>query len=255
MNAIRRALAEGRPSLGCFCSAVTPQSAELLASAGFPWLVIDLQHGAAGWHDAMPLIEATVLGGAVPVVRVGWNDPPTIMRAVDFGAVGVIVPMIDTEDEAASAAAAMRYPPAGVRSFGPTRAVYPSTDAANEDVICLVMIETKDGLRNMEAIAAVDGVDGLFIGPVDMALSLGHGAPPSLRHPAVDKVIDEAVEVANRHGRFVGTVAAGVDHAADLVARGVRFISVASDKGYLRAGAARDVEALKALMASATATG
>jgi 4-hydroxy-2-oxoheptanedioate aldolase len=246
VNPIRRALAEGRPALGMWCSVPTPLTAELLAREGFPWLAIDLQHGAPDWHDLLALIQATELGGARAVVRVGWNDPALIMRAADLGAIAVIVPMVGTAEQAAAAAAALRYPPEGVRSFGPTRAGRPLAEA-NEDIVCLVMVETQEGLDNLEEIAGAPGVDGIFLGPVDLSISLGLGMPPGGRNEQIDAALDRCVEVTARHGGIVGTISFSGDHARELVERGVRFVSVGNDKAYLRERAAADVAVIRAL--------
>src|SRR3954462_10190154 len=121
MNAIRRALGANRASLGMWCSVPTPISAELLAREGFEWLVFDLQHGELGPADVLGLVQAAELGGAAVVLRVPWNEPAAIMRAVDLGVAAVIVPWFKPPARAAAAAAAIRYPPLGVRSYGPTR--------------------------------------------------------------------------------------------------------------------------------------
>jgi 4-hydroxy-2-oxoheptanedioate aldolase len=247
MNPIRRALADGKPALGCWCSVPTPLTVELLAREGFPWLALDLQHGAPSWPDLLGLIQATELGGAAAVVRVGWNDPALIMRAVDLGAVAVIVPMVGTAEQAAEAAAALRYPPDGVRSYGPTRSGRPLAEA-NADVVCLVMVETQEGLDNLDAIASAPGVDGIFLGPVDLSISLGLGMPRGGRNAEIDAALDRAVEATARHNRFVGTISFSAEHAAELVSRGVGFVSVGNDKSYLREAAARDVAAIRSLV-------
>ncbi len=238
MNAVRAAFERGEPAIGGWCSIPSPLAAEQLARAGFPWVVIDLQHGGATWgSELISLVQALALGGADTIIRVGGNDPTSIMRAMDVGAIGVIVPMIDTPEQAASAASAMRYPPVGSRSYGPTRARYTSVDEANADVLCLPMIETALGHENLEAIAAVPGVDGLFIGPVDLTLSLGHGLDLTMRHPVVDETIDRAITATAEHGGFVATVSQNPDHAHALLDRGVRFLTCGSDRTYIATGA------------------
>jgi 4-hydroxy-2-oxoheptanedioate aldolase len=186
---------------------------------------------------------------ATAVVRVGANDPQAITKALDLGANGVIVPMVNTAGEARRAASATRYPSRGRRSYGPARRRYPSTDAVNADVLCMPMIETEQGLRNVEDIAATDAVDGLFVGPADLSLSLGIGvAPTDLR---VLEVTSEVVAAARRAGRFTGTLAAGAEHAGELLARGVGFVCLGSDKGFVASGAHAAYGQLTALARSA----
>jgi 4-hydroxy-2-oxoheptanedioate aldolase len=171
------------------------------------------------------------------------------MRVLDFGAAGVLVPMVNTPGDAALAAAAMRYPPDGVRSYGQTRPRYASTAEANADVVLLVMIETVEALGNVDAIAATPGVDGLFVGPVDLGLSLGLPLDFTGTAPAVMEATDRVVAAAKGAGKFAGSVSSGADHAAELVRRGVAFVTLGADVGYLRAGIARDKAAADALRA------
>jgi 4-hydroxy-2-oxoheptanedioate aldolase len=252
-NPFRRLLAGSEPVSGCWCTLPSPLIAESLAGAGFPCVVLDLQHGAASWDSLASLLQAVQLGGAAAIVRVGWNDPHAVMKALDLGASGVIVPMVNTAAEARSAASATRYPPQGERSYGQARRKHPSTDVANADVLCMPMIETAQGLRNVEEIAATDDVDGLFVGPADLGLSIGVGV--SMRDPRVGKAIDEVVAAAARHGRFVGTIAADASHAGELLAHGVGFVCLGSDKGFIANGAATAYAELTAKAAEAGPTG
>ena len=240
MNRIRQALAEGRPTFGAWSILPGPLPAELLGGAGFDWVILDAQHGGVVVGDLVPMLQAVQLGGTPAVVRVPWTDPPTIMRVLDFGAAGVLVPMVNTAAEAAAAASATRYPPDGIRSYGQTRSTYLSTAEANADVVLLVMIETAEALDNLDAIAATPGVDGLFVGPVDLGLSLGLPLDFTGAAPPVVDATDRVVAAAERAGKFAGTITAGPEHAAELVRRGVRFLTLGADVGYLRAGIARD---------------
>ena len=251
MNRIREALAEGRVSFGAWSTLAGSLAAEIMGAAGFDWVIIDAQHGGLTTTDLVPMIQALQLGGTPAVVRVPWTDAPTIMRVLDFGATGVIVPMVNTAEEASLAASAMRYPPAGIRSFGPTRGGLASTTQANEDVVLLVMIETAEALDQVDAIAATPGVDGLFLGPVDLGLSLGQPLDWTGTNSVVAEATDKVIAAAARAGRFVGTVSFGADHAKDLVRRGIRFLTLGADMGYIRAGIAQDVALMKSLKAEA----
>jgi len=240
MNRIRQALAEQRPSFGAWCCLPGPLPAEFLGGAGFDWVIVDAQHGGVVIGDVVPTVQALQLGGTPAVVRVPWTDPPTIMRVLDFGAAGVLVPMVNTTQDAAAAAAAMRYPPDGIRSYGQTRPRYASTAEANADVVLLVMIETVEALDNVDDIAAVTGVDALFVGPVDLALSMGLPLDFTGTAAPVMDAVDRVVKAAVRAGKFVGSVSSSAEHAAELVRRGVSFVTLGADVGYLRAGIARD---------------
>jgi 4-hydroxy-2-oxoheptanedioate aldolase len=249
MNRIRQALSEQRPSFGAWSTLPGSLAAEFMGGAGFDWVIIDAQHGGPAVGDLVPMIQALQLGGTPAVVRVPWTDQPTIMRVLDYGAAGVLVPMVNTAAEAAAAAAAMRYPPDGIRSYGQTRPRYASTAEANADVVLLVMIETVEALDNVDQIAATPGVDGLFVGPVDLGLSLGLPLDFTGSAAAVVAGTDRVVAAATSAGKFAGCVSSGAEQAADLVRRGVMFVTLGADVGYLRAGIARDKAAAETLRA------
>lgn len=240
MDTVRAAAAAGRPSFGAWLTLRDPVSAETVGRAGLDWAILDTQHGAIGWDDVAGVLQALELGGARGLVRTGWNDPMQIMRALDLGAVGVVVPMVSNASEARAAAEATRYPPAGVRSFGPVRNFYSAAPADRPEPLCFVMIETAQALENLEAIAATPGIDGLFVGPVDLALSLGLG--PALVMPEqVLAAVDAVVAACGRHGLISGCPSLGVENGQVLATRGVRFIVLGSDAGWIRRGAAADI--------------
>jgi len=251
MNRIRQALGEGRPSFGAWAVLPSSLTAEFMGGAGFDWVIVDAQHGAVVPGDLVPVIQALQLGGTPAVVRVPWTDAAMIMRVLDFGAAGVLVPMVNSPDDAAACAAALRYPPDGIRSYGQTRPRYASTAEANADVVLLVMIETTEALGRVEEIAAVPGVDGLFIGPVDLGLSLGLPLDFTGRASEVMDATDTVVKAAAAHGKFAGSVSSSPEHAAELVRRGVRFVTLGADVGYLRAGIARDKATAESLRGGA----
>jgi 4-hydroxy-2-oxoheptanedioate aldolase len=247
MNRIREALAGGRTSFGAWSTLPGSLAAEMMGRAGFDWVIIDAQHGGLTTSDLLPMIQALQLGGTPAVVRVPWTDAATIMRVLDFGATGVIVPMVNTAEEARLAASAMRYPPDGIRSFGPTRGGYATPSEANQDVVLLVMIETAEALQRVDEIAATPGVDGLFLGPVDLGLSLGRPLDWTGSDAVVAEATDKVVAAAARAGRFVGTVSFGPDNARDLVRRGIRFLTIGADMGYIRAGVTQDRALIESL--------
>jgi 4-hydroxy-2-oxoheptanedioate aldolase len=246
VNPIKAKVAQGKPAIGAWVLLPNGVGAEILGQAGFDYLLLDTQHGGITWDNILSVLHGMATSATTALVRVGWNDPALIMRALDLGASGVIVPMVSTPEQAAAAAAATRYPPAGNRSFGPVRKMA-APQRANEDVLCLPMIETAEGMANLDAIVSIDGVDGVFVGPVDLALSLGHYAVDYTSiHPAVLEAIEEVVRVCHDHGKLAGTVSLGPAIAADMLERGIDFLTTGSDSGYLRQGAKRDLDVIKA---------
>src|SRR5262245_3032206 len=172
-------------------------TAEVMARQGFDALCVDLQHGTAEMRDVGPLLQAISQTDTVPVVRVAWNEPAAIMKALDLGAYGIIVPLVNTAAEAAMAVAACRYPPVGMRSNGPVRALhYGGADYVangNDEIVIMAMIETKEGLANLDAICAPPGLDAVYIGPADLPLARGlapGGDNPDPLHIATcDKIL------------------------------------------------------------------
>jgi 4-hydroxy-2-oxoheptanedioate aldolase len=220
-----------------------------MAHAGFDWLCIDMQHGAIGYQVAVTMLQAISTTDAVPVVRVPWNEPGIIMKVLDAGAYGVIVPMVNSRAEAEAAVAACRYPerarpgaPNGVRSYGPARAVlYAGADYfanANETVLCIPMIETREAIANLDEIVGTPGVDAVFIGPSDLSVSLG--LPPSYDQDAAEFVEAVAsVEAAcRRHGVIAGVFGGNAAVAAKRIEQGFRLIEVADDGRTMLTGAA-----------------
>jgi 4-hydroxy-2-oxoheptanedioate aldolase len=228
----------GEPALACFNAIPDTQTAETLAAAGFDIVACDAQHGAITLHDLPDFVRAVELHGAAAFVRIPWTAPEDVMRAVDAGVAGLIVPMIETAEQARAAASAARYPPLGNRSFGPVRPHLRSTDAANDRVHVFPMIETAAALAAVEEIAAVEGVDGLFVGPVDLGLSLGLKSDEAMHHPDVVAGLDAAIAAAHARGKLVGTVSVGTEHARELIGKGVDWVSLGDDRKYVRLSAA-----------------
>ena len=226
-------------SYGSWVSLGDTVSAEVLGRAGFDWLILDAQHGNVNEGNMLVLLQAVELGRTPPLVRVKWNDPAQIMRALDLGAAGVIVPMVSTAAAAAQAAQATRYPPVGNRSYGPVRHGAPGQPLG--DPLCLVMIETREALENLDAIASTPGIDGLFVGPIDLGLSLGF--EPAMKPPA--EVLGAFTKIAaacERNGVLFGGAASGPESARLMRDRGATFITIGSDLGFLRRGAATAVQ-------------
>lgn len=221
-------------------------AAELTAAAGYDYVCVDLQHGLADFGDLPPMFAAIASQGSTPLARVPANEPWVIMKALDLGAMGVIVPMVDSAADAERAVSACRYPGAGGRSFGPVRSglVLGSRERADvEDVACIVMIETAEGLANVAEIAATPGVAALYVGPVDLSLALG--LEPGFERPEPEH--DAAIERI-RAAAVVGGTAAGIQCPGGAAARrrlkqGFSMTTVGSDHNWLRLAAAEELAA------------
>ncbi len=249
MDKVREAITAGRATFGSWISISDSVSVEMMGKAGFDWVILDTQHGGINWDNILHALQALDLSGTRAFVRVGWTDPMQIMRALDLGALGVVVPMVSNAEQARTAAQATRYPPHGIRSFGPVRNFYAVSDSPIEP-LCFVMIETAEAMENLDAIAATPGVDGLFVGPVDLALSLGLG--PALQMPdLVLEAIDKVIAVCRRHGKIAGGAGLGAPNTKLLMERGMQLLTLGSDAGFIRRGAAADVELARQWQADA----
>lgn len=244
--ALREVLTGSKPALGGWCVIPGSFTAEIVARSGFDWICIDAQHGLIGYQEMLGMLQAVAVVGVPALVRVPWNDPAWIMKALDAGAAGVIVPMVNSPAEAASAVGACRYPPDGYRSWGPTRASLGvenySPELANRSVICAVMVETVPALERLGEIVSVPGVDAVFIGPSDFALSMGFA--PALLNRSIGG--GEAVPAVCRDHGVVPGIACG---SAELLTQwrhaGYTMLAVPSDMVMLRRAAAEMLDSLR----------
>lgn len=227
-----------------------PFVAELLAAQGFDALVTDHQHAPFGLDTALSLVSATSRTHAVPFVRVAWNDPAEIMKFLDAGALGIICPMVNNADEAQRFVAACRYPPRGIRSYGPTRAtlVY-GTDygtQADNTVLTMAMIETQAGLENLDAILEVKELDGIFVGPSDLNQSLGHGAKLDSLEPEFLEILQDIVVRTRAAGKQAGLFCGSAEYAVQMRQFGYRFLVLSSDSRLLAAASRGALEVFRA---------
>ncbi|MFC4586792.1 HpcH/HpaI aldolase family protein [Sphaerisporangium corydalis] len=224
-------------------------AAEHLAGLGYDYLCFDLQHGLIGYAGFLAGVTAVDAAGGVSLARVGANDPAPIGRALDAGAQGVIVPLVDSAAEAAAAARACRYPPAGGRSFGPMRAglrIGPDPRAADEAVACVVMIETRGALDDIDAICATPGVDGVYIGPADLSLALGAPRPGAVEDlPEFEEALTRIAGAAESAGIAAGIHCFTGAEAARHLAGGFTFTSVSSDLSHLESAARASLQAAR----------
>jgi len=239
-------------AFGAWSLMPAPFATELLARSGYGWMCVDMQHGQVGSVESlMPLLQVINAHDVPAFVRIPWKTNFTVaMHAVDYGAQGVIVPMVDTAEEAADIVRALRYPPAGERSWAPVRARLLlenySPAKANEQVFCFVMIETRSGLDNIDEILSVPGVDGAYIGPND--LSVSHGGPPlpTSKNTLLSELAQRVLEACKRSGRVAGFHADGPDEALYWAGRGFQVVNVCTDAGLIAAGSAANVAKIAA---------
>jgi 4-hydroxy-2-oxoheptanedioate aldolase len=224
---------------------------------GFDWVCFDLQHGLLSFSHLLALIPAISATKATPLVRVACNSASEIGRALDAGAHGVIVPMVNTAAEAASAVAACRYPPQGTRSCGPMRGAMLEglgyLASANAEIACVVMIETRLGLDNVAAIAATPGIDALFIGPVDLCYGLGL-APGSFADRKFESAVRQIRAACDSAGCAAGIFGYTPALAREALAQGFNFASAGTDIGFFREGANRALESARGVAAAPRAT-
>lgn len=240
-NAFKQALSRCDRQVGLWSGLASPIVAEIIAGAGFDWIVIDGEHGPNDIDSLLPQLQAMRGGTAEPVFRVPWNDAVIVKRALDVGARSLLIPFIQNAVEARRAVEASRYPPLGIRgvSVAPRANDYGRIKGyhrnAHLDICVLVQLESKAALAEIEAIAAVDGVDGLFIGPSDLAADFGHLG--DLKHREVQAAIKNAVERIRAAGKSAGTLAGNVDDVEALFEMGFNFTATGSDVGLLARGA------------------
>jgi 4-hydroxy-2-oxoheptanedioate aldolase len=241
-NRLREAWAAGRAVTNIWVSLGGILPTEILAHQGWDSLTIDMQHGQADFGGVVQMLTAISTTDAVPLVRVPWNNPGDINRVLDAGAYGVICPNIDTREECERFVSACHYAPLGTRSVGPKRAVlYGGADylaKANETILTMAQVESAKALANVAAIASVNGLDVVFIGPTDLGLSLGREPRADQTDPVVVKAIGEILAATKTAGKRAAIYCKSVDYAKAMIARGFDFVVVTSDEALLSSGAA-----------------
>jgi 4-hydroxy-2-oxoheptanedioate aldolase len=247
-NRTKRRLRAGEPAIGTFCVTASGHVAEALGVEGFDFVTIDLQHGENDLGNLSPMLQAVSITPATPLVRVAANMPVYIQRALDLGAYGVIVPLVNTPEDAAAVVTSVRYAPAGARSWGPVRGMlYGGTDyfaGAAEELLTVVMLETAQGVHNARAILDTPGIDACFIGPNDLAVSLGY-PPQEPRPPVVEDAIASIRRAAEAAHKIAGIHVFAPRDVEQRLAEGFRFIALSHDMRMLRAGAAEAAKAVK----------
>lgn len=240
-NHFKSALRDGRAQVGIWCTIAGSDNAEALAGCGFDWMLIDTEHSTVGLDTVKSMLQAAAPYPTQTVVRPGWNDAVEIKRLLDAGAMSILVPYVQNAAEATRAVSAVRYAPQGTRGMaGITRASrYGAIDGylarANEEICLLVQVETAEALRNIESIAAVDGVDGIFVGPADLAASMGYPGNPGA--PEVQAAILDAIARIRACGKPAGILSLDPAFLQRAVAAGSVFTAVDVDQAILLRGA------------------
>ena len=241
-NKLSKVWADGGVALGAWVTHDSSDVVDVLSRAGYDYIGIDCQHTLLTESDAGRLLRPLVDTQVATIVRVSRNEPATIGRVLDAGADGVIVPMVDTPDEAAAAVAACRYAPRGDRSFGPHRASLGLDTAVLEDrVACFVMVESAQAIAELDAICATPGLAGVYVGPGDLSISMGTSWMQEPRPVEVTTAIATVPEACRRAGIIPGMHAGNGAFGAELVALGFRLVTLTSEIGLLRAAATRDL--------------
>src|SRR6266568_1741265 len=242
-NNVKKVWASGKAVVNAWLAIPSGFSAEVIAQCGFDSVTVDMQHGVQDYQSMVQCFQALDKYPITPMVRVPWNEPGIIGKALDGGAWGVICPMVNTPAEAKALASACLYPPKGKRSNGPIRAaVYgeasPYQSIANDEVLVIPMIETQEAIDNIDAILDVPGIGGIYVGPSDLGLSLGLVPKLDRDEPQVLKIYEKLTAACKKRGQFAGIHNATGAYAARMIAMGFHLVTLFNDSG-LMARAAR----------------
>ena len=249
-NTVKRRLKAGERTAGAWLQLCSPIAAEIMADAGFDWLLIDMEHGHGDYQTLLAQLQAIEGSGTAPLVRVQANDVAVIKRVLDLGAYGVMIPWVSGRRECEAAVSACKYPPEGIRGmagshraagFGRFAAEY--WKRANAEILVIVQIETAEALREVDAMLTVPGVDVVFVGPTDLSAALGHVGDP--KHPEVVEAIATIERAARKAGVALGTISRNWDEVKALYARGYHMVTLGSDAALVTQHAAAMVKAFR----------
>ena len=238
-NLVRQRLLNGEPTLGAFLSLGSPHIAELMASAGLDWLLLEAEHTAIDIAQIEHMLMAVRGTGTVPIVRTLSSDPLLIQKTLDAGAMGVFVPMVRSAAEARAIVQATRYPPEGTRGFGPLRASQYTLDyedylaSANDNILVVLIIETVESVENIEAILDVPGVDVVYFGLFDLCIAMGLN-PMQMPFPEIDEIVERTLKLCKEKGVAIGAGARTPDDLKQLLDRGYTFVNYGMDVQILK---------------------
>ena len=248
-NIVLKKWREGGQTIGGWLSIGNAYTAETMTSLGFDWLCVDLQHGMLSYDDLKYMLPAISTRDTVPFVRVPWNEPYEIMKALDAGAYGVIVPMVNNREEALQAVAACRYPPDGGRSFGPIRAgLYAGrgyAEEANSQIACIAMIETAEGLEKLDEVASTPGLDAIYIGPSDLSYALGLKPTGQFDDPTHVAAVDRILAACREHNIAAGIHTGSLAYTQRYLKHGFNLVTLGTDSGFLARAAVTDLAAAR----------
>ena len=236
-NHVLRAWRANKQTVGAWLSIDSCFVAESMAHAGFDWLCLDMQHGLLDYNDVKIMLPAISTTSTIPFVRVPWNEPYEIMKVLDAGAYGVVVPLVNNREEAERAVAACRYPPDGIRSYGPVRAaIYGGrgyAQEANQEIACIVMIETAEALDNLDEIMSTPGVDCVYIGPSDLAYALGLPPIGDNNEPEHVKTVNRIFECCRKHKIGAGIHTGSAEYTRRYLKQGFNMVTLGIDNGFM----------------------
>ena len=245
-NPVKNKLENGQRTIGGFLQTISPVAAEIMSQSGFDWLIVDLEHAPGDFANLQSQLQAMNGSGVVPFARAPWNDPVAIKKILDTGVIGVLIPYVNTRQEAEAAVAACKYPPQGVRGVagspraaGYTGNVMEYLTSANAEVIVMIAVETAEAVENLDEILTVDGLDGIFIGPMDLASSLGYLGDAA--RPEVQDVIAAIEQKVLTSDKFLGTLAGTWIKARECFEKGYQWMILMQDGAALRRASAEAV--------------
>ncbi len=249
-NWVREKLKAGEPTIGALMGLGSPSVAELLAHAGYDWLVVETEHNAVEPGQVEHMLMGMSGTNVIPLIRPVSADPLVIQKALDIGGMGVFVPMVRTAEEAAAIVSATRYPPEGIRGFGPLRASQYTFDypdylaSANENTLVSLILETKEAMDNLDDIMSVPGLDAMYLGLFDLCLSMGLN-PIHMPFPQIDEAIDVAVKTGKKHGVAVGIGVGSLDELQQRLDQGMTFCVYGTDYMMLGGAARTGIEGFR----------
>ncbi len=248
-NHVLQAWRANKQTVGAWLSIDSSFTAEAMAHVGFDWLCLDMQHGLLDYNDVKRMLPAISTTQTIPLVRVPWNEPYEIMKVLDAGAYGVVVPLVNNGEEAARAVAACRYPPDGIRSFGPTRATLYAgrgyVQEANNTIACIVMIETAEALDNLDDIMSTPGVDAVYIGPADLAYALGLPPTGDNNDPIHVEAVNKIFACTQKHKIAAGIHTGSLEYTNRYLEQGFHMVTLGSDSGFMGRLARQELKAAR----------
>lgn len=248
-NLLKQVWQDGRVVVNGWLSIPSGFSAEVMAQQGYDALTVDIQHGMHDFQTALQCFQAISTTSVVPLVRVPWLEPSIVMKCLDAGAYGVVCPLVNNREDAERFVSYCRYPPTGVRSYGPNRvALYAGSDYADhadDEILTIGMIETVEAMTNLDAIMSTPGLDAVYVGPADLALALGLKPSFEPTDPRMLESFEQVVASAQRHGKIAGIHTGSGAYAVRMAQMGYRFITVSNDARLLASAASASVKALR----------